>query len=304
MIKTSAKQERQQSRKVQLLHAVFVYLRVMEEASFVYPISIERSLNNNRSHIYSVTKYPSLAIKDLSNGSDFSSIIVPDWAFEAPGNAVRAIFANSLGLPESLLVLMSHITFISCEARQARACDIPASPEVRQDFENRVKVIEELLCAWSYDNDRHAWETLDSPTTTPGSENGMRGFLEHIAIAFHTALLLNFYREIKDINRLILQTLVNKITTHLLACENSKQQNDIPSSSVVWPGFIAAIEAIDENDFAQIIGWMRSCADRYGARSFDRAITAATEIRSSRMQSGTESWPDIMLQKGIFLVLS
>lgn len=281
----------------------------MEEATFIYPICPERSMNNNSSHIYSVTKFPSLAVIYLSQttrwqtGVDFNRIILPDWVFEAPENSIKTVLARTLGLPESLLVLMSHTTFIACEARQARNLERLPTPDITEDFNNRVKVIEELLCAWSYPKDGRAQDLVDSPDTS-SSASGMRTFLEHIALAFHSALLLYFYREVKDINRLILQSLVTKITTHLLACENSKLQNDIPSSSVVWPGFMAAIEADDDEEFSHIVGWMRSCADRYGLRAFDRAIVAATEVRCLRNSTGVDRWPDIMLQKGIFLVLS
>ncbi|KAG9665027.1 FMN-dependent dehydrogenase, partial [Aureobasidium melanogenum] len=308
-IKQHASPEKQKSRKIQLLHALFVYLRVLEESTYIYPISFERSLSNNRSHIYSVTKFPSLAIKDLSDPlhtpqrPSFEELIVPDFCFEAPNNAMRRMFAHMLCLPESLLVLMSHITFVACEARQSRDDSQTIDASIKQDFDDRVKVIEDLLCAWTFQNDRLNWVTADSIEDSPRSD-GRDDVLEHIATAFHSALLLYFYREVKQINRLVLQPLVKKITTHLIDCENSKQQNNVPSNSVIWPGFMAAIEALEEEDFAQVIGWMRSCADRYSLRAFDRAITAATELRTLRVHTGTDSWPDTMLQKGIFLVLS
>lgn len=282
---------------------------MLEESTYIYPISFDRSLSNNRSHIYSVTKFPSLAIKDLSDPlrtpqrPSFEELIIPDFCFDAPNNAMRSMFANVLCLPESLLVLMSHITFVACEARQARGTTQTIDASILQDFNDRAKVIEDLLCAWTFEGDRLNWETTDTIQSPPNSE-GRDDVLEHIAIAFHSALLLYFYREVKQINRLVLQPLVKKITTHLIDCENSKQQNKVLSNSVIWPGFMAAIEAQEEDDFSQIMGWMRSCADRYGLRAFDRAITAATELRTLRVHTGTDSWPDTMLQKGMFLVLS
>lgn len=282
---------------------------MLEEATYIYPISADGALSNNISHIYSVTKFPSLAFKDLlesqhtSPRPSFKDLTVPDFCFEAQNDAIRSLFANTLCLPESLLVLLSHITFVACEARQARYASQKMDASILKDFDDRAKVIEDLLCAWSFRRDRQNWSTPDSMANSP-EEDGRDSVLEHIALAFHSALLIYFYREVKQINRLILQPLVQQITTHLVDYENSKQQNNIPTNSVIWPGFMAAIEASGEADFARIMGWMRSCADRYGLRAFDRAITAATDLRTLRVHTGTDSWPDSMLQKGIFLVLS
>ncbi|KAL0263608.1 hypothetical protein SLS55_002589 [Diplodia seriata] len=328
------------SRKVQMLHAMFLYLRVMEEATFVYPISGQSEFFQNHlspNEHPSSARYPSLAAHRWFSGSVEDGVPANfrelDDFFERSGPALRPLFARTYGVPESLVVLMSHITYLCCEVRQVRAQGGHPWAGFAEDYAKRCKVVEDLLCAWTInDQQQHhppppATSTCPSsssssssslsssppsPSSTTGDDNNNNE--DHAASAFHASLVIFFYREVRDINRFTLQHLVKSVKSHLLALEGRKiAQGEAASASVLWPGFIAAVEALDHADFAELCAWMRGCAARYGLRSFDRAADVAADVWAARMQMERErgaggggaslAWPERVLQKKSFMIL-
>lgn len=299
-----------------MLHAMFLYLRIMEEATFVYPLSSDSDFFKHSFSTPSSARYPSLAghkwFGTQEDGVPTNYRELDDF-LEAAGPNVRPLFPRIYGIPESLIVLMSHITYLCCEVRQTKAHPHP-SPEYADDFNKRCKIVEGLLCDWKAEGEESI-PTTDPPTTTsstsssseetPSAMDGATTNADHAAQAFHAALVIFFYREVKDIHRFLLQHLVRKIKAHLLALEGEKVAQNIASASTIWPGFIAAVEALDHADFADVSAWMRSCADRYGLRSFDRAADVAADIWGARQCAGRDvgNWPERMLLKKSFLIL-
>lgn len=167
---------------MQLLHSMFIYLRVMEEATFVYPIHVGDKPFTDRLHAYSLLKYPSLAMPSLRDYHHQRQHAEEPALFEAlfedhdADPAVRERMAVNFGLPESLIVLMSHITFVACEARQFKAQqnsgNTSGSPSVnaREDFDRRVKVVEEQLCNWSYEPEISSTHCLVDNDSSPDSD--------------------------------------------------------------------------------------------------------------------------------------
>ncbi|EKG16410.1 hypothetical protein MPH_06379 [Macrophomina phaseolina MS6] len=297
------------SRKVQMLHTMFLYLRVMEEATFVYPLSADSQFFKNDTAAPSSARYPSLAghkwfgIQEDGVPSNFREL---DDFFENSGPEVRQLFSRIYNIPESLVVLMSHITYLCCESRQVKATPHP-NPDFMEDFHKRCKVVEDLLCGWT-NEDKQQQQAQEAPggimDEAAASTSSTNTDSDHGAKAFHGALVIYFYREVHDINRFMLQYMVRDIKAHLLALEGEKIAQNIASASVLWPGFIAAVEAQDQEDFSDICNWMRACADRYGLRSFDRAADVAADFWWARQRDGhVLKWPERVLQKKSFMIL-
>lgn len=331
------------SRKVQMLHAMFLYLRIMEEATFVYPISANSEFFHN--HLSpnahpSSARYPSLAAHRWFSGSVEDGVPANfrelDDFFERSGPALRPLFARTYGIPESLVVLSSHITYLCCEMRQVRARGGHPWAGFDEDYRKRCKVVEDLLCGWTKEQQLPE-ETATSPSSSPSSSSSSSSSLssspssspsppsgdfsgsntnneaadeeeDHAAQAFHAALIIFFYRDVRDINRFTLQHHVKTVKAHLLALEGRKIAQGVASASVLWPGFIAAAEALDHADFADLVAWMRGCADRYGLRSFDRAADVAADVwaaRQAEKRLGGRglAWSERVLQQKSFMIL-
>ncbi|KAF2717026.1 hypothetical protein K431DRAFT_256312 [Polychaeton citri CBS 116435] len=286
------------SHKIQLLHAMFIYLRVMEEATFVYPLSATHASVMKRVRLEKALKYPSLAIDIQPTPSAYLNL---DTILKEDDEAIKMLLADHFGISQSLISLISRVTLLACEARQGKAQYGALRIISDLDFDKHVKELEDLLCDWQYDGATSMPNTGQQHSSSPPSFAPK----ESMARAFHSALLLYFYREVKDVNRRILQHLVKDIMACLAKCESSKAQESNVTSVVAWPAFVAGVEAEDDSDFEQILAWMRACADTYGLRSFDRAACAVTEIRTQRKQQGSNArWPDVMLQNKVFLLLS
>ncbi|KIW45638.1 uncharacterized protein PV06_04011 [Exophiala oligosperma] len=325
------------SRKVRTLHSTFVFLRVIEDSTFPYPKSMQ--LPSPDAKRESSMRYPSFGLHTAESESIGQTIPPADlWHNLAEGepegdggSAFRLVY----GIPESLFVLMSHVSYLSQQIRHFKEFCPLASASQFHEIQTRVAIIEDALCNWEGKSDRlgeadsrrrvsaDQWASTWSSTSLPDDLNigGMRdqrqpcadatgvkeGHVSHMALAVHSALLIYFYRQVREVNPFVLQPFVKRVKEHLLACEIYKTTHAIASSSLVWPGFIAAVEANDDKDFRELIDWLKSCGDRFGLRNFDRAAEIATEIRQTKLGSSDRNkanWMDVLREKQAPLVCS
>lgn len=322
------------SRKVKILHSIFVFLRVIEESTYVYPQS-QQQVSSEAAQSSSSKRYPSLDLHIGTGTQTLDSAQALTWDDLAEADLEpdgRSVFTMVYGLPETLFVLMSHITCLANEVRQNKRTSTTVDPLMLQDLEKRIKAVEELLCnfkatsaAGTLVHQEHSrpgplledlsgmfdvFELLNYPETRQDEEprsNHVAVIMDHTIRAIQSALLIYFYRQVRDINPVILQPLVKEVKDHLLACENLKAVHGIASSSLVWPGFVAAVEAHDENDFLDLSACLRGCGERSGLRNFDRAAAIAAEIRQERLamaRTCTPSWRDVLQDRHIPLVCS
>ncbi|KAK5233782.1 hypothetical protein LTR47_004900 [Exophiala xenobiotica] len=322
------------SRKVKILHSIFVFLRVIEESTYIHPES-QRRVSYEAAKSASSKRYPSLDLHVITGTQTVDSLQIITWDNLAEADLEpdgRSVFTMVYGMPETLFVLMSHITCLANEVRQNKRTSSGVDPLMLQDLEKRIKIVEELLCNFNATSSStgvvpqghfgsdpllenlsgmfDGSEVMDHPETgqdeAPRS-NHVAVVMDHMIRATQSALLIYFYRQVRDVNPRILQPLVKEVKDHLLACENYKTVHGIASSSLVWPGFVAAIEAHDENDFLDLSACLRGCGERSGLRNFDRAAAIAADMRSERLamaQSCTPNWRDVLQDKHIPLVCS
>ncbi|THY68387.1 hypothetical protein D6C86_09391 [Aureobasidium pullulans] len=294
-----------QSRKVNMLHSIYLYLRIIEESTFTpvedaQPFLADQSYAVTRETPSEMCRYPSLWTDRLKLGSELDSHDMADLETRLVKFPVDqdepTMFEQIYGIPESLFRLISHATHLADEVRRSRST-YPGgmSPEVAQ----RAKIIESKICNW-----KNPYRLLAEKQTLivygPAERSDkievrtdlLFNFLE----AMHSALIIYFYRRVRDTNAIALQHWVGKTIHNLLEHEKKKNKYGDTSAYVAWPGFIAACEALDPMHREQISAFMFRAGRQSGMGMFDTASDVATKVWAAREDTGSldVSWSDIL----------
>ena len=133
-----------------------------------------------------------------------------------------------------------------------------------------------------------------------------RSELFSLTIVFHSAVLIFFYRVVRNLNPIVLQPHVSHVIDRLLSFEEKKNTHNFPNAASCWPGFIAGSEALSEEQRDQISGWLLRSGQSSGMRHFDAARDLMMQVWKQRDESGDKytSWVDIMRDNDIPLVLT
>ncbi|KAF1986099.1 hypothetical protein K402DRAFT_333127 [Aulographum hederae CBS 113979] len=298
-------QKTNKSRKVRLLHTQFLFLRVIEESSFTYTSREERDLTALVAQ-QKPTRFPSLVLHNAGDAPDKAlDPFAMDSLIEGPDANGWSLFSQIYGVPESLVVLMSHAVYLSREKNIKRELSRGGATNAG-DFEQRCKGVEDLLCNWTLPECIKAMGSSSTLTCATEAEvQANKSIMEHSAGALHAALMIYFYRLVRDVNPVMVQHLVKQVLEHLEAAEYEKEKHSVNSAGIMWPGFIAACEALDETTFDEAVTWLRTSGTQSGIRAFDRAADAATKVWKARKASRTHvDWTDVLENCQISLVLS
>jgi hypothetical protein len=149
----------------------------------------------------------------------------------------------------------------------------------------KVKELENNICDWEH-------QTRDDlkyhrAANTPQKEE----FPYHLVQAVQKALLIYFYRCIRDVNPAMVQLYVQQTIYHLLEYDRQKQNYEDQSSNTCWPGFIAGCEAQDPHLRDQIASWLDRSGQSTGIRMFIVAREAVQKVWQARSYPGMETVP-------------
>lgn len=304
------------SRKVNMLHSIYLYLRIIEESTFT-PVAEPQSLLPDDYACLAVEeapsticRYPSLWNDRLKVSSRLDSQDMVDLEtrlvmFPADQDE-PTMFEQIYGIPESLFRLISHATHLADTVRRSRL----AHPSgMSQELAQRVKMIESKICDWK--NPYRLLAKVQTLVVYGPSESSDKievrtdllfDFLE----AMHSALIIYFYRRVRDMNAIALQHWVGRTIHHLLEHERKKNKYGDTSACVAWPGFIAACEALDPVHREQIAALLARAGRQSGMGMFDRASDVASKVWAARDDTGSfdVSWSDVLVtsRNGLIVV--
>jgi arginine metabolism regulation protein II len=294
------------SRKVRLLHNIYLFLRVIEESTFIYSntSSCVQHWSSQPPGDRREYQFPSLRthcarlgkdLDDISSGC-FETGLISQLENESP------LFMEIYGIPTSLLSLLSKVTSlankIDAHTTSSNNTNVPMA------FATESKILENEVCTWELV--KHAPE---DGTTEAADVNfsANRSIIRHINLAIHNGVVMYFYRRIYNLNPMILQSYVDKADKaleHLLQCEQEKLYNNIVNCGIVWPGFIAAAEAVGDARQRKILRWLRDSAASSGLRNFDAAGDVVEELWRIRRTRPEVTWVDMLREGGTTLVLT
>jgi arginine metabolism regulation protein II len=144
-----------------------------------------------------------------------------------------------------------------------------------QDFFDRATVLERCIIQWNTAADPHNREE-SSCQSLLGDTNGC--VLNYYHTALHHALLIYFYRRIYNLDTTTLQKEVKETLNALLQYEPDDSGPTRYTSGIVWPGFIAASEALDPEVQDAFRSWFDRCVRRSGLKTFELSKSAVEKI--------------------------
>lgn len=289
------------SKRVKLLHSIYLFLRVIEESTYMYPL--DKQLLTSTSLPVEGMRFPSLRTHSMCHGRDLDENIGMNFEFGLFGELdhpkAPVFFKDIYGFPLELLSFISRATFLANEIAVLRR----QYPELSTtaELESRCSKLEAELCSW---NDQGT--SSDGEPEDPVLAFANRTIMDHLIAAFHCAAIIFFYRRVRQINPFLLQPLVEKTLSHLQEFEQEQRRFSLINCGIVWPGFIAGTEALGPGLQGRFYTYLHDCARLSGMRNFEYAADILRDIWSARREKGNENltWMDLVRDRELSLILT
>ncbi|KAL3468517.1 fungal-specific transcription factor domain-containing protein [Aspergillus heterothallicus] len=287
----------QKSRKVKMLHSVYFYLRILTEGAHTYEQGPEQDsdagerLDMDPPH-QEITWNAFLEESSHTHNTlnlNFMQNLAP----------VKTTFERIYSLPESLAKLIFDTTQL------ARTIDwLRDRRPVHTDHDvlsEKVKKLENSICEWEH----HYRESTQFPEPAGTRLPQKELFPYHLTQAMYAALIIYFYRSIRDMNAIALQPYVQQTIHHLLEYDKHKKKHQDRSSDICWPAFVAGCEATDTQSRQQITDWLKKSTHSSGMLMFKVALEALQKVWAARSLPGNQnrSWGSILSESSDLKVL-
>jgi hypothetical protein len=278
------------SHKVRMLHSNYLYLRVLEQSTNIQVVREEQldrqtaasgQLNIASGSHHRSSIWTDVLISDFQSSADNAQN--PASSCMLPDKAPIATFEHIYSVPASLFKLISQTTEVAREMEEARRHGGWPSTDI-DVFGGEVKALEHQICTWQ---NHHGCYDGDPTDQSPSY---------HLAEAVHAALMIYFYRRVKDVHPMAVQHWVEKTAQHLLALDRSKARCGDRSSSFCWPGFIAGCESIDRKMRAKLSDWLERSYKSTNIGMFKVAESAMRSVWRSNTYPGAQAhcWYDAL----------
>ncbi|RDW72306.1 Zn(II)2Cys6 transcription factor [Aspergillus mulundensis] len=288
----------QKSRKVQMLHSIYVYLRVLTEGTQVQNQSLRFEASESLDPDIeswsgsNQTTWENL-LQELSSTYD---TLKPDvMQCLAPP---KSTFEEIYSIPDSLFKLILETTQL---AKQVERLRLKRPKNMDYDvFAERVKELENRICEWDY-----YYKETTYPADPIGTLPLKERFPYHLTQAIYTALMIYFYRSVRDVNVITLQPYVQQTIYHLTEYDKHKERHKDRSSDICWPAFVAGCEATTSQSRQQIAEWLEKSTNSNGMLMFRVALKAMQKVWAARATPGKQnlSWSVVLSESSDMRVL-
>ncbi|KAJ0421722.1 fungal-specific transcription factor domain-containing protein [Aspergillus carlsbadensis] len=294
--------KRKISQKARLLHHVYTWHRIVGESTYVlhdytpsktFLYALQNDFKSSRSAApEDPTSRRDSFMRLEINATDRDLNIderkdketsLKDIHLEDSRNFPETLYKQIYGIPETWLSLLSQTTRLANVMemfRHARNTVPNLSFDAWDTLHRRGVRLEYMICSLN-SNSRHSPNDSHDETDNPDNANNADADAKsptprtHLLRALNAALLIFFYRRIRNLHPQILQHHVDDVLTGLeefrLALPPSEQIIGLGS---IWPAFIAGCEAINSSRREAIVRWL-DCA--YASCRFP-ALEVAKEV--------------------------
>lgn len=272
------------SRRARLLHHTYTWHRILDESTYVL-----RSRSRMRVNFDALSPPTARQEHEASTPVDYSRLddflrLEPEQPPNIGEPAVEkqkdnesglrdihledsrefeGLFLQLYGVSETWLSLLSQTTRLANVADNIRASRQTMDAEVLHALEQRQQRLENKICAFAAPHQGNGDNTPDQPAVS-------------MVRALSSALVIFFYRRVKDVNAWILQGHVEGVISALKEFESSCESRNLDGPGCPWPAFMAGCEALRQTQRDFFREW------------FDRAIVATAFPRFSAAKACME----------------
>ncbi|KAL6158346.1 hypothetical protein ACJBU6_02465 [Exserohilum turcicum] len=263
--------KREVSRRARLLHHVYTWLRIIGESTFTLhdhnssgmQAKIERIFQTNLGvpSVLPVSdqdamvadEHPQLDdfLRVQTHGTDSDSDVDASKDQEAGLRDIhlsdlrqwpKTLYMEIYGIPEDWLSLVSQTTRVANILDFLERTPLQVPRAFTDSLQRKTTRLEHMICSFST---QHSVSRSPSPLhgngdARPNPSNSSQAMLR----AMGSALVIFFYRRIRNVHPLILQTYVNDVITALGNFDLAQGTANDKSPGTPWPAFIAGCEAM------------------------------------------------------------
>lgn len=312
--------KRRISQKARLLHHVYTWLRIVGESTYVLhdysqssafldvlQSSIETSRSGRMEHEATPANNNSnpklddfLRLETRYSDNDLNiddpkdqEAGLHDIHLQDSRNFSETMYKQIYGIPETWLSLVSQTTRLgnvmdTFRMRSGKSVTL----DTWEMLQRRSVRLENMICSFS----------LSIPGKATDETNTARAS-GYMLQALGAALLIFFYRRIRNVHPAVLQGHVDSVVSALSEFNTVLPQGDPAGPGTAWPAFIAGCEAITTTRRESITKWLDNAESMSGFTAFKTAKNIMFELwrkqdEHLRKNSGDPipTWMDVVKQ--------
>ncbi|KAH8178737.1 fungal specific transcription factor domain-containing protein [Sarocladium implicatum] len=256
---------RRKSRKVRLLHHCYVFERMLHESTYLGRVD-----SQHRRHVRQAIE-SSGAVSFSYDGLSFGALDLQNLDQQMMRVKGQDEGENDLHLkypgvwaatqfPEIYIFLLSATIRLRRWKEDAFAGSLATG---LKEFMQGAKEVETFILSLKNKPESVALAPLTDP-----EQHHCQQLLDILSSAMQQALTIYFYRKVYDVDASTLQHLVRGVSECLKRCETLDRAAGNGSVRLIWPAYIAAIEAAEPALREDFMAWFRTCAKRSGLPAF------------------------------------
>lgn len=265
---------RRKSRKVRLLHHCYVFERLLHESTFPGSFDSEHrrhvrqaiESSGAESFSYDGLSFTALDLQNLDQqmlrikGQEEGE---NDLHLKYPGVWAATQYPEIFGIPEIYVFLLSAVIRLGRWKDEAFAGSLATG---LKEYMKGAKEVENFILRLKHKTPESVVSV--APLADP-EQQYCQCLLETLSTAMQQALTIHFYRKVYDVDASTLQPHVEAVSECLRKCETMGEGAGYGSTRLIWPAYIAAIEASDPGLRAKFTSWFRDCTRRSGLATFE-----------------------------------
>ncbi|RTE84581.1 hypothetical protein BHE90_000920 [Fusarium euwallaceae] len=195
------------------------------------------------------------------------------------------------GVSETWLSLVSQTTRLANFMNRASHTGEKPDTASLESLESHKKHLENLVWTFTHSTPSQVGGPSNTPETAPRA---------HLVRALNYALIIFFYRRIREVNPGILQQHVDNIIQALKEFDDACERDGIDGPGSPWPAFLAGCEAMSSSQREYLSGWLQKSFDKTGFTRFRTIISCMHEVwrrQEESLETGRQDWTWIHVSK-------